>query len=234
VLWAVRIAILLVVVLGILTLIGLPFDITLWDWLDLLVVPAAIAAGGLWFNAQQSKREQGIARQRAQDEALQEYLNKMGELILDKDKPLHRSDAGDELGMLARARTLTMLDALAYSPEHQRRVLRFLHETMLIQASKPGVPPIVSLKYARLIGAELRNRRLLKGANLSQANLTDADLSGANLAGTELRNAKFTRANLKDAKGVTNEELAGQTKSEFLEDTMMPNGQKYEDWLKDK
>jgi hypothetical protein len=87
VLWAVRIAILLVVVLGILTLIGLPFDITLWDWLDLLVVPAAIAAGGLWFNAQQSKREQGIARQRAQDEALQEYLNKMGELILDKDSP---------------------------------------------------------------------------------------------------------------------------------------------------
>ncbi len=43
VLWAVRIAI----VLSLLVAIGYPYDITLWDWLKLLIVPAVIAAGGL-------------------------------------------------------------------------------------------------------------------------------------------------------------------------------------------
>ena len=46
-LWAVRIAVVLVVLLGILTLIGLPFGVTLWDWIKLLVVPAVLAVGGL-------------------------------------------------------------------------------------------------------------------------------------------------------------------------------------------
>jgi hypothetical protein len=70
VLWMVRITMVLAVVLGILTLIGLPFRITLWEWLKLLIVPAVIAAGGLWFNQQQKRRELQIADERAQDEAL--------------------------------------------------------------------------------------------------------------------------------------------------------------------
>jgi hypothetical protein len=56
-LWAARIVLVLVLLLGILTLIGLPFGITLWEWVKLLIVPAVIAAGGLWFNTQQRERE---------------------------------------------------------------------------------------------------------------------------------------------------------------------------------
>ena len=37
-------------------------------------------------------------------------------------------------------------------------------------------------------------------------------------------------ANLRNVKGVTNEELEYQTAT--IEDATMPNGQKYEDWLK--
>jgi hypothetical protein len=43
---------------------------TFWDWLQLLIVPAVLAAGGVWFNLQQREREQQIANDRAQDEAL--------------------------------------------------------------------------------------------------------------------------------------------------------------------
>jgi uncharacterized protein YjbI with pentapeptide repeats len=64
---------------------------------------------------------------------------------------------------------------------------------------------------ATLSGAHL-NR-----ANLSYAYLFDAHLSGANLSGTT---------------GITNEESEQQASS--LEGTTMPNGQKYEDWLKSK
>ena len=35
-----------------------PYGITLWDWIKLLVVPAVIAGGGLWFNTQQRAREE--------------------------------------------------------------------------------------------------------------------------------------------------------------------------------
>src|SRR5215211_969496 len=82
VLWSVRITIVVVVLLGILTLIGLPFGITLWEWVKLLIVPAVIAAGGVWFNRQQREREIKIAEQRSQDEALQAYLDQMSQLLL--------------------------------------------------------------------------------------------------------------------------------------------------------
>ena len=51
-LWAIRITI----VLAVLVAVGYAYDITLWDWAKLLIVPAAIAVAGIWFNAQQSDR----------------------------------------------------------------------------------------------------------------------------------------------------------------------------------
>jgi uncharacterized protein YjbI with pentapeptide repeats len=71
------------------------------------------------------------------------------------------------------------------------------------------------------------SRANLEGADLSGANLSNANLSGANLSG-----ANLSGANLTDASGITNEELDQQAKS--LKGATMPNGQQYEDWLKDK
>jgi len=59
---------------------------TVRDWLDLLIVPLAIVVISLLFTAQQDQRQQQIenqraeaerklANQRAQDEALQAYLD---------------------------------------------------------------------------------------------------------------------------------------------------------------
>ena len=103
-LWAIRIATVLVVLIA----IGYAYGITLWDWAKLLIVPAAIAFAGLWFNAQQKEREQNLAREHAQDEALQSYLDQMGRLLLDKDMELGKSKEGDEVRTLARAWTLLM------------------------------------------------------------------------------------------------------------------------------
>src|SRR5687768_14763362 len=96
-LWAIRISIVLVVVLSILTLIGLPFGITLWEWVKLLIVPAVIAAGGLWYNAQQREGELKIADRRAQDLALQAYLDQMSQLLTDKEQPLDKAHPVDTL-----------------------------------------------------------------------------------------------------------------------------------------
>src|SRR3712207_1577355 len=58
ILWAVRILLGLVMLLTILELVGDYYKKTLWDWADLLIVPAVLAIGGYWFNAQQREREQ--------------------------------------------------------------------------------------------------------------------------------------------------------------------------------
>jgi len=112
-----------------------------------------------------------------------------------------------------------------------------------------------NLSKANLSGADLSWANLegvdLIGINLSGATLEHVDLSGANLSGAYLRGAYLTEAdlsgaNLTDAyevikegskrqvtRRVTNEQLeAQQTKS--LEGATMPNGQKYEDWLKSR
>jgi uncharacterized protein YjbI with pentapeptide repeats len=66
--------------------------------------------------------------------------------------------------------------------------------------------------------------------------LFQADLSGANLSEAVLRETSLSWANLSETylvgvRGPT-DELLEQVKS--LEGATMPNGQKYEDWLKDK
>src|ERR671912_1923402 len=79
-LWATRGAVGILFLLGSLTLVGLPFGITLWEWVKLLIVPAVIAGGGIWFNRRQQARDQQNAAQRAQDVALEAYLDRMTEL----------------------------------------------------------------------------------------------------------------------------------------------------------
>jgi uncharacterized protein YjbI with pentapeptide repeats len=254
ILWTVRIVIVLVVILGILTLIGLPFGITLWKWLKLLIVPAVIAAGGLWFNRQQRDRELEIADQRAHDEALQSYFDQMSQLLLDKDRPLRQSEEGDEARTLARARTLSLLTRLDGARKAQ--LVQFLYESGLIANDRRLVDLSgadlrrADLYHANLYGADLRGAHLY-GADLSHANLYRADLSHANLneanlrwaalrraflSGTSLSGAGLIRtnlyaANLSGAKGITKEQLE-HVKS--LEGATIPDGQKYEDWLKDK
>ena len=82
----------------------------------------------------------------------------------------------------------------------------------------------------------------LSSADLTYADLSDADLSGivmnsTRLVGTDLRGAHLNGVVLHDANlsGVTGknaEQLEGQSSS--LKGAIMPDGQKYEDWLKSK
>jgi uncharacterized protein YjbI with pentapeptide repeats len=84
----------------------------------------------------------------------------------------------------------------------------------------------VNLKNANLFSADLT------GANLNDAELTGANLSEAVLTKADLSVASLDDADLSSALGITNEELEQQALT--LDGATMPNGQKYEDWLKDK
>jgi uncharacterized protein YjbI with pentapeptide repeats len=217
-------------------------DKTLWDLLQLLIVPLALAAIGFWFTSHQDERQQemavhqakvdrGIEAQRAEQATLQAYLDQMGTLLLDRH--LRAADEDSDVGRLARARTLVVLDAL--SPSRQERALRFLYEAGLIQSTPPDERPVISLKYADLENIELPYRRILRGTDLQQAdlsganlahidlrethlagahlegaNLEGADLEGADLSGAFLKGADLSDANLADADLSNAEELWGR------------------------
>ena len=103
---------------------------TPWDWVDLLIVPLVLALGGYLFTRSENRATRVATEQRAQDEALQAYLDQMGQMLLDKERPLRRSKEGDEERTLARAWTLTVLEVLDAS--RRSRVVRFLYEALLL------------------------------------------------------------------------------------------------------
>ena|SRR5215216_5743449 len=94
--WTIRI----VVVLSIPIFIGYVFDITLWDWMNLLIVQLVIAGIGIWFNSQQRMGETQSAERRAQDQALETYLKDITTLLV--DKKLRKAQLGDDLSTAAR------------------------------------------------------------------------------------------------------------------------------------
>jgi uncharacterized protein YjbI with pentapeptide repeats len=248
---------------------------TVWDWLPILgtlAIPIMIAVGTWWITWQQGnlehQRAQGdreVAEQRAQDEALQAYLDQMSQLLLKED--LRSSEVDSEVRTLVRARTLTALSRL--DPSRRASIVRFLREADLIQSkvNSPFAPsdagqspfaaaleeeleeernrnlgyaPVISLYQAQLddtnlTGADLGGADLrgadLSGADLSNAELTETSLYKADLSGTDLGGAYLAEADLRGATGWTKAQLEA---AESLEGATMPNGQKYEDWLKSK
>src|SRR5829696_6286779 len=104
-----------------------------------------------------------------------------------------------------------------------------LSNALLDNADLVAHLPNADLSSANLIGADLSEANLFS-ADLSDATLISADLSGAVLDNANLSNAVLDNANLGGADGITNAELEQQAVS--LEGADMPNGQKYEDWLK--
>src|SRR5918994_1471968 len=177
---------------------------TVWDWLQflgVLAIPVVIAVGGWMFNWQQNIRqndleekrasnEQALENQRAQDTALQAYLDQMSQLMLEGN--LRGSEEGSEVRTLARARTRTVLARL--DGRRKGSVVQFLYEASLLKKEHP----VVSLSLVSLRGADL-SRLSLKGAYLTNAILNKADLSGAELNGANLRRAILNDADLSEA-----------------------------------
>jgi len=193
---------------------------TLWDWMDLLLVPSMIVLLGFgltWYlnNSEQARQAEEAARaelMRTQAQTLLAYLDQMTFTMVEQD--LHGSEKGDVVRTMAQARTSAALGAVG--PDNRRTLLLFLYDSRLINRGSA----IISLVDAELRDAELRG-----------ADLHGADLHGANLHGADLRDANLRGANLRGAEGVTNEQL----QQAILDGaTTMPNGQKYEEWLKSK
>jgi len=170
----------------------------LWDWLQLLAafaIPMVVAFSTLWFTAAQSQASDRasiqqhltdlqtaqkqhltdlqIANDQQQEKALQTYIDRISDLLLNQN--LAKSKSNDEVCKIARARTTTLLPQL--NGTRKGSVIRFLYEAGLLNISPA---PIVTLAGADLSYADLSNQ-YLRGADLHGTYLRGADLSNANL-----------------------------------------------------
>lgn len=201
---------------------------TLWDWLSLLGVPFSLAVLGFVLQQlQQSRAEQQakaekvsaeqqvriekeIAESNQREEALQNYLDRLSELLIDKNliatavrfqaasethaegtlppsTILEEKELLDAASDVIRARTLSLLRRLEQDGERKGDVIRFLIEAKVINKLKLS-----------LSGVDLKDADL-KDADLTAVDLRDADLRGANLMGAKLINADLINANLCEA-----------------------------------
>jgi uncharacterized protein YjbI with pentapeptide repeats len=86
------------------------------------------------------------------------------------------------------------------------------------------------LPYDEMKPAKLNAPNLSNGANPSDIDLDDHHVKPTNLSGADLSNADLSGAYLAGVK-ISEEQL---TACQSLKGATMPNGQKYEEWLKDK
>jgi len=169
---------------------------------------------------QQAKTEKEIAESNQREEALQNYLDRLSDLLIEKNligkavkfqaasekqaednqpdlKILEEKELLDAASDVIRARTLSLLRRLGKDGERKGHVIRFLIEAEVISKLK------LNLGNADLSGADLRDADLsgadLRDADLNGANLRDADLSGADFRDADLSGADLSVANLSGA-----------------------------------
>ena len=185
---------------------------TLWDWLQLLIVPVIlIGAVALW-NSSQTSRDKRREDQARQDAMLTAYLTQMSDLIL--YGKLLKAEEGSAVKAVARSATLAVVRRL--DGERKAGVLRFLYEGHLLHVPRKHAVYLngADLSRARLEDAQLQGAFLgdkvlenadvglvnAGGANLSGANLRHANLTGVTLGGADLNHANLRDANLRGAK----------------------------------
>lgn len=196
---------------------------TVWDWFGLIGVPITLAVLGIWFQSQEQIRasrdaeeQRRLATEESKEETLQRYLDRVSQLLIEKDLIRQSNVAHNPIVESAsdviRARTLSVLRSFSQDGERKGSVIFFLIETDVLHKLK------VSLSDSQLAGAKLAagdlseadlagadlTRAYLKYANLSKAdlgaaNLTEANLRAANLVGANLNGALLSGANLSRA-----------------------------------
>ena len=122
---------------------------TLWDWMQLLIIPFVLAIGAFLLNRseraverqiaeerrkedrkladERAELEREIAKDRQQEAALQTYFDRMSELLL---REKLRTTEIEEVRDVARTRTLSIMRVL--DTRRNNLILQFLREAKLI------------------------------------------------------------------------------------------------------
>jgi uncharacterized protein YjbI with pentapeptide repeats len=194
---------------------------TLWDWLQLLIIPVVLAFAGYAINLTISRGEQAATEQRAQSEreaadkraktdrdialdnqreaALKDYIDKMSDLILNGKLLESQEDA--PIRKIARVRTkdlLRRLDDDRWKKQYRRRKADRDEKFLMKLNVERKVSIIIFLHEYGLVDKD-SSIVFLKGTDLREANFRGADLRGINLSGTFMFLSSLDSADLSEA-----------------------------------
>lgn len=165
----------------------------LWDWLDLFIVPIALALLAWALDSSRKRSERRRQTEAERQQVLDRYFEFMSELLLGLNGAGGLNGVTREvLASVGRTRTLAALRALDGGRKAQ--LLQFLQEAGLAKRSDP----IISLIGADLSGAQLKKAALID-INLRGSYLRDADFRDATLREADLRGCDLSDANMKGA-----------------------------------
>jgi uncharacterized protein YjbI with pentapeptide repeats len=166
---------------------------TLWDWLDLLIVPLVLTFGVLFLSSAEKASEKLIELDRQRQGVLDLLINQVSKLILENS--LKSDKVNKNIRTIARTYALGAFRRL--DRDRKAEALQFLLESKLIENE-----PVIPLKGANLREASLENAELLgaeiKGAYFCNANFKKANLTKTNLCGCDLSFVDFTKATFTD------------------------------------
>jgi uncharacterized protein YjbI with pentapeptide repeats len=173
---------------------------TLWDWLQLLIIPVVLAVGALLFNFANTRTEQNIAAQLYKQDQLiaaqrYEQDKQIAEKRYEQDQKLVLDKQREDLlqAYLDRMSELLLKDNLRSSEfdAEVRNVARVRTITVLHQLDTRRIGFVFSfLRESGLMSAK---------SNGSIVNLSNADLIGINFSGVDLREVDLRSANLQNA-----------------------------------
>jgi phage terminase small subunit len=187
---------------------------SLWDWLQLLVIPVVLAVAGFWFNKIQKDRDQQVEEALKESEVEAARALKLREEKAAKDRErLERESREDN----QRENALqTYIDKMSELLLHEklcdsengddvRNIARMRTMTVLTQLDARRIGYVFSfLRETGLNSTTSKYNKVslndadLHNVNWSQANLRNADLSGANLEEADLSHTYLSHADLSD------------------------------------
>ena len=156
------------------------------------LLAAVIGLGGVLY---QQRVAFHIADQQRQETEVQTYFDDMGDLLLDTNQPLREAEPGEDVSVVAQAKTLSVLETL--DSERKKSIVQFLYNAQLLRKDSS----VVILRDADLREVNLSGTDLSE-ANLSGADLRDASLRDADLLRTDLSEANLRGADLRDGSDV--------------------------------
>lgn len=177
---------------------------TLWDWLDLIIIPASIALFAWIYTEFEKDKNTRIEEEKAREKTLDYFINTMTELLVKHDLA-----GSPEQKRLAIARTRINLALPQLDGGRKGQILQFLYESDLVDKNpkfkllgcnfnESQLDNIV-LGQSEIKGAYFKDASFKK-SNLIEVDFTSCDFTGADFTGSLMTNTNLSYAKLNNTK----------------------------------
>lgn len=158
---------------------------TLWDWLDLLIVPASIGIIGWIYKEYEKSKEERRLKEDKYSDTLDSYFKVMTDLMLNSKLPKNKQSR-----KIARTRTIVALENL--DGERKGQIFQFLKETKLLDKID-----ILGANFSEgdFEGLVFRNQ-ILKGINFKNSNFDNSYLDGSQFVSCDFDSCTFSNSSL--------------------------------------